>query len=362
MDHVASYGRCVPETYTLAQAFERQSHGSTVAGSEMYGSLLNGLLADYLAGGFTAEILEGVSATPLHDATPLRYLAVAHRLALEGRAPDLAAVYPSCGGQWAGQDITDAFLSTVATHRGEFVRGVQRGVQTNEVGRAPVLASSFALLASRYRRPLDQLEIGSSAGLLSRWDKYFYDTGETCVGDPDSVLRFGAEWWKGPKPALDVRIDIANKRAVDIAPIDITTEEGRTTMLSFVWPDQLDRIARLRAALDIATRTPFTVEQGDAGDVARRAARERRRPQPHDGRVPLDRVAVPPRETKEGVRAALAHAGSLATVDSPLAWLRMEPATPEYAEVRLTTWPTGEQELLAQVGYHGADIRWVSSA
>ena len=43
-------------------------------------------------------------------------------------------------------------------------------------------------------------------------------------------------------------------------------------------------------------------------------------------------------------------------------WLRMEPSTPDYAEVRLTTWPTGEQELLAQVGYHGADIRWVASA
>jgi hypothetical protein len=40
----------------------------------------------------------------------------------------------------------------------------------------------------------------------------------------------------------------------------------------------------------------------------------------------------------------------------------MEPATPDHAEVRLTTWPTGEQELLAQVGYHGADIRWVGSA
>jgi hypothetical protein len=328
----------------------------------MYASLLNGLLADYLAGGFTAEILEGVSDTPLHDATPLRYLAVAHRLALEGRAPALAALYPSCGGHWDGQDITDVFLSVVATNRGEFVRGVQRRVQTNEVGRAPVLVCGFALLAARHRAPLDILEIGSSAGLLSRWDHYLYDTGDTCLGDPASPLRFGPEWWKGPKPALDVRIDIARKRAVDLSPIDVGTDEGRTAMLSFVWPDQLDRIERLRAALDIAARTPFTVEQGDAGEWLREQLRDGG---PRRATTVVFHSIVwqyLPRQTKDGVRAALAHAGSKATTESPLAWLRMEPATADYAELRLTTWPTGEQELLAQVGYHGADIRWVSSA
>jgi hypothetical protein len=328
----------------------------------MYASLLNGLLADYLSGGFTAEILEGVSDTPLHDATPLRYLAVAHRLALEGRAPSLAALYPSCGGHWEGQDITDVFLSVVATNRGEFARGVHRGVQTNEVGRAPVLVCGFALLAARHRAPLDILEIGSSAGLLSRWDHYYYDTGSTCLGDVTSPLQFGPEWWKGPRPALDVRIDIARKRAVDLSPIDITTDEGRTTMLSFVWPDQLDRIRRLRAALEIASRTPCPVEQGDAGAWLGEQLR--------DGGARRSVTVVfhsivwqyLPRQTKDGVRAALAHAGSKATADSPLAWLRMEPATPDHAELRLTTWPAGEQELLAQVGYHGADIRWVSSA
>jgi len=351
----------VPESFTLAQAFERQVHGAAIAGSPMYASLLNGLLADYLAGGFTAEILEGLTDTPLHDATPLRYLAVAHRLALEGRAPELAALYPSCSGRWDGQDITDVLLSVVATHRGDFVRGVQRGVQTNEVGRAPVLVSGLALLAERHRAPLDILEIGSSAGLLSRWDHYFYDTGETCLGVADSLLRFGPAWWKGPKPALDVRIDIARKRAVDLSPIDISTKEGRTTMLSFVWPDQMERIERLRAALEVAARTSLAIDQADAGVWLGEQLR--------DGGARGATTVVfhsivwqyLPRDTKDGVRAALAHAGSKATTDSPLAWLRMEPATPDHAELRLTTWPTGEQELLAQVGYHGADIRWVAS-
>jgi hypothetical protein len=350
-------------SYTLAEAFERQIQGSLIAGSPMYASLLNGLLADYLAGGFSAEILEGVSDAPLHDAVPLRYLAVGHRLALEGRAPDLAAIYPSCGGRWDGHDLTDAFLSTVASHRAEFVRGVQRGVQTNEVGRAPVLASGFALLSERYHaKSLDLLEIGSSAGLLSRWDRYFYDTGVTHLGDPASPLQFGPEWWKGPKPALDVDVVVARTRAVDVAPIDISTEEGRITMLSFVWPDQMDRIERLRAALGIAARHPLTVDAADAGEWLG----EQLRDGPAKGSVTVVFHSIVwqylPRPTKDSVRAALAHAGARASADAPVAWLRMEPSTPEHAELRLTTWPTGEQELLAHVGYHGADIRWVASA
>ena len=46
-------------------------------GSEIYASLLNGLLVDYLAGGVTAEILEGLSDRPLNDAIALRLLAAA---------------------------------------------------------------------------------------------------------------------------------------------------------------------------------------------------------------------------------------------------------------------------------------------
>jgi hypothetical protein len=350
-------------SYTLAETLERQVYSASSAGSPMYASLLNGLLADYLSGGFTSEILDGVSATPLHDATPLRYLAVGHRLALEGRAPGLAALYPSCGGRWDGRDITDVFLSTVACNRGEFVRGVQRGVQTNEVGRAPVLASAFALLAHRHRsKPLDVLEIGSSAGLLSQWDRYFYDTGETQLGDSRSRLQFGPQWWKGPKPALDVDVSVRRKRAVDLAPIDVSTEEGRIRMLSFVWPDQPERIERLRAALEIAAHHPLVIERGDAGAWLGDQLREG----PMRGAITVVFHSIVwqylPRASKDGVRAALAHAGAMASVDAPLAWVRMEPSTPDHAEVRLTTWPTGEQELLAQVGYHGADIRWVASA
>jgi hypothetical protein len=51
-------------------------------------------------------------------------------------------------------------------------------------------------------------------------------------------------------------------------------------------------------------------------------------------------------------------AGRRASDRAPLAWLRMEPSTKERAELRLTTWPDGEDRPLATCGYHGSPIWW----
>jgi len=348
------------ETFTVAEALERQSVSCRAVGSPLYGALLEGLLDDYLRGGITAELLDGVTDQPVHDALPLRYLATAHLLALDARAPALAAHYPSCGGRWSGDGpVIDDFLATVAGHRDEFVRGVRRNVQTNEVGRAPVLASGFAVIGARHGLPIDQLEIGSSAGLLSRWDHFGYDTGMSRGGDARGGVQFGPEWWTNDAPDLAQLRPVVRRRACDISPIDITTDAGRQTMLSFVWPDQLIRIERLRAALAVAAQVPVTVDRGDAAEWL--AVQLVDGPAPEATTVVFHSIVWQylPRATKDGMRAALEAAGERAGRDSPLCWLRMEPDNLEHAALRLTTWPGGTEEKLAEVGYHGADIRWL---
>jgi hypothetical protein len=350
----------VPEQqFTVLQSIEHQAAGCARVGSALYASLLTGLVGDYLSGGVTAELLEGLSERPVHDAIPLRYLATAHRLALSGDAPELALHYESCGGEWSGGDITDVFLSVVANHRREFVEGLLHNVQTNEVGRAVALTAGFSLIASRHGGAVRTLEIGGSAGLLSRWPSYSYDTGESNAGDPHSELQFDSSWYTGALPALHGEIEVIERASCDIAPIDASTPEGQLSMLSFLWPDQSDRRVRLQAALRIAERDPVAVEEADAGDWL--AARL-------DG-PPPDGVATVvfhsivwqylPLPTKEAVRAALHAAGDLANDQSPLCWLRMEPANAEHADLRLTTWPGEHEELLAHVGYHGAGLRWL---
>jgi hypothetical protein len=344
---------------SVALALGAQAGQAERIGSPLYARLLEGLLRDHDAGGITAEVLAGVSEKPIHDALPLRYLATGHRLALAGDAPALARYYGSCGGEWHGEDLTPTFLDLVHAQRTAFDIGVRRNVQTNEVGRAPVLASGFTLIARRHVPELDVLEIGSSAGLLSRWDRYYYNTASSRFGDASSPLRFDRSWWREPAPNLAGEVNVVRKRASDISPIDVTTADGQLTMLSFVWPDQSERISRLRAAIEVAQHVHVPVERADAGDWLTEQLVAGLRA--NTATVVFHAIVWQylPDTTRDRMRAALFSAGEDAHEGAPLLWLRMEPATAAFANLRLTTWPGGTDEVLAEVGYHGADIRWL---
>ncbi len=256
----------------------------------LYARLLGAVEEDYDGGGTSAALLDGRSDRPLHDATPLRLLGGVHRLVLEGAAPELAEFYPSAGGHSTG-DPVPAFLAVLDAHRHELELRMGQGVQTNEVGRAALLAPGFALVARRTGLPLRLREVGSSAGLLLRWDGYRYEAGGDVLGDPASPLAFG-DVYLPPVPDLSGPLEVADRRGCDISPIDGTTAEGRLTLLSFVWPDQLARFERLRTALDLARTNPVTVDRADAGEWVAEQVRELPARHGHR-RVPLDRLAVP---------------------------------------------------------------------
>ncbi|MCU1392716.1 MAG: hypothetical protein JWM34_1144 [Ilumatobacteraceae bacterium] len=352
-----------PKRFTVEHSLVAQAASCAGAGSPLYAALLDGVLADYRAGGVSSTLLDGVTDQPVHDALPLRYLATAHRLALSGRAPHLAEHYPSCGGHWEGDpSVVTAFVETAGSNHDAFVAGLRRNVQTNEVGRAAVLASGFAWIAGRFGLPLDQLEVGTSAGILSRWDRFGFDTGRSSCGDHASALQFGPSWWIEGDAHLGTDPTVVRRRASDISPIDVTTDDGRTTMLSFVWPDQMVRVERLRTAMQVAAEVELPIDRADAGQWLAEQL---------DQGLAADRATVVfhsivwqylPSTTREALRAALSAAGATATERNPLCWLRMEPATADHADLRVTIWPGGDTTHLADVGYHGADIRWHTSA
>ena len=114
--------------HTVAEALAIQQRACIDLGSPLYATLLTGLLADHASGGLIAELLEGRSHRPVHDALSLRLLGAVHRIVLDGRAPRLAAWYPSAGGSREG-DPTPAFLETVTEHRAEIEAGLSRQVQ-----------------------------------------------------------------------------------------------------------------------------------------------------------------------------------------------------------------------------------------
>ncbi|HET6950178.1 MAG TPA: DUF2332 domain-containing protein [Acidimicrobiales bacterium] len=351
--------RVLPLDETLA----RQRQACAALGSTLYARLLDGIAADVAAGGVCAAVLVPHAGDSVNSMLPLRFLGAVHRLVLDGRAPALAAQYPSAGGS-PGPDLVGAFLATVADLRPEVEARLAHGVQTNEVGRSAALVGGYAEVARRSGLPLRVLEVGASAGLNLRWDRFWYDTGASTLGDPASPVRFTGVWAPGgsgpPDLAVPGGITVAGREGCDRNPLDPTTEEGRRTLRSYLWPDQVARRARLDAALAVAARVPARVTRADVGDwLGDRLA------SPATGRATVVvhsivwQYILP--ASRDRMREALRRRGAAAGPEAPLAWLRLEPAGP-VADIRLTWWPGGGEEVLGTAGYHGDDVVWGAPA
>jgi hypothetical protein len=345
-----------PRVMPLAETLAHQQSACARAGSQLYADVLGGVIADVANGGVCGQILGPHCDDPFATALPLRFLGAVHRLVLVGRAPELAAHYPSAGGS-PGPGLVSDLLAAVAEHRPEIEARLGDGVQTNEVGRSAVLAPGYALVASRTGLPLRVLEIGASGGLNLRWDHYWYDSGATTMGDAASPVRFVGAWQDAGAglPAL-APVEVVDRAGCDRNPIDIGTEEGRVTLRAYLWPDQVERRARLEAAFTVADAVPATVDRADLGEwtAARLSG-------PVAGVATVVAHSIVwqyvPRASRDRLRTALQDAGSRATADSPLAWLRMEPAG-AVADLRLTRWPGGEEQVLATAEYHGIPVYW----
>jgi hypothetical protein len=332
---------------------QRQHLGAT---SPLYAAVLDAVIEDVIAGGGCRAVLEPHRDDPFGSAVGLRFLAAVHRLVLAGRAPALAAHYPTMGGRPGGPaEIGAAFVAAVTTHAEEIGLGVAVPVQTNEPGRSASLLGGFLAVAQATRLPLRVLELGASAGLNLRWDHFGYECAGRRFGPSESPLQF-REPFAGAAPDLSVAAPVAERRGCDPNPIDPSTGDGRALLRSFVWPDQRERLERLDAAIAVAATVPVTVDRASAGPwLDDRLAR------PVLGTATVVVHSVMMQYLTEAERTQvhdrLGRAGERAAPRAPLAWLRMEPAGP-IAEVRLTTWPGGRTRLLATSTFHGPPITW----
>jgi hypothetical protein len=331
----------------LAKMLRWQSEACRHVGSPLYVGLLEHAALDVEAGGPCLEVLAGHEDDDPRAMLPLRFMGGVHRLVLEGRAPELARAY---AGDY-GSDAWSPFQATVVEHSDVLRTAVTRGVQTNEVSRCAALLGGFLLVAEATGLPLRVLELGSSAGLVLRWDAYRYEGPGRAFGDPASPVRLDFP------PPLDVAATVAERRGCDPNPLDPTDEDTRLTLLSYVWPDQRWRLALLQAALDAAAAVPAVVDRAFAGDwLAERLA------EPAEGRATVVFHSIVMQYLPEAERARveelLHEAGARATPSAPLAWLRMEPDTMDRAGVWLDLWPPRRHAQVAAAGYHGRPVEW----
>lgn len=157
----------------------------------------------------------------------------------------------------AAEDPWTAFRSILAEHQtwvSDFIR--EHGIQTNEVQRCFVLLPVFLTLAEMLRKPLDLIELGTSAGLNLLWDRYRYRYAEGTWGPRNAELELaGSELSTVPADLLNATVVIKRRRGIDLDPVDISSEAGLRLLESFLLGDQ-PRVDRLRRAVEVARRDP----------------------------------------------------------------------------------------------------------
>ena len=161
----------------------------------------------------------------------------------------------------AGQASWDDIGAALDEHAGFLSRhAAEQAVQTNEVQRAWALLPAFLAVADG--RPLDLLELGPSAGLNLVWDRYAYRYRTGSWGSSELVLA-GDDRVSPPVELLAREIPVARRRGIDRSPVDVTTEHGARVLQSFVWADQVERLERLRGAIEILRADPPELIRGD---------------------------------------------------------------------------------------------------
>jgi hypothetical protein len=338
-----------PPEDAIAAQLQWQAEACRMIGSELYAGLLELAAANVSERGLTWDVLHGHEEDPRFSVLGLRLLGAVNRLVLTGREQALADAYASCDVPQAWERLRE----TLSRNAAELRDSLDRPVQTNEVGRCAALIFGFLAVSAETGLPLRLLEVGASAGLNLRWDRYAYEADQFSWGDDESPLRLQFEL-AGKPPEPPRSIEIASRHGCDAAPIDPTTPEGRLALLTFIWPDQSERIARMHAALGIAATEDVTIDHESAAPWARRMLAE-----PVPGQATVIYHSIVSQYLSDGERdtlfAGIAEAGARATTDAPLAWLRMEPAD-DRANLDLTVWPGGEERRLARVGYHGSPV------
>jgi len=344
----------------VLQALEFQARACRAGGSPLNAVILEKAAEDWIAAGPVRDLMapwaDGDLKAQFDAASPLRLIGALHELALSGDDPALSAAY-----QLLDADaIWTAARPAMIAHHQRLAAFMGHEPQTNEVRRSICLVGGFLEVAAATGLPLRCFEIAASAGLNTSWDRYRYEFGEAGWGDPTATLVMDTDW-QGSPPTVGADLRVIERAACDRRPTDLRDPDQQRRLLAYIWADQTERLARIRAAIGVALDYGVTVEAADA------VAWTSDRVAPVAGAVTVLFHSVfwqyMPAASQTALRTTIDEIGARTTPDAPFAWLRMEPS-PEsmmVMQVRLTLWPGGEERLLAEAHPHGAYVRWLAA-
>ncbi|CAM5378546.1 hypothetical protein FALB51S_01854 [Frigidibacter albus] len=246
---------------------------------------------------------------------PLRLAGALHGLVLERRDAALAAVYPPAEGDELA--LWRAASSAILAQEDWVLSRLETAPQTNEVARSAALIVAARWLAGQTGLPMVLSELGASAGLNLIFDRYALQTPERWLGPAEANVVLAPEW-RGAA-ATGIEPDIAARAGVDLAPRDPAAD--RLRLLSYVWADQPERLARIAAALDAAAALRPDLARADAVDWLEQRLAVPRPGQPAPG-VPHRRLAVFPQGPARPGRGASGGGGCPRHPGCPIGALR----------------------------------------
>ncbi len=252
------------------------------------------------------------------------------------------------GGEAAWDDV-DAALD----RHGEFLTRwmIEQDVQTNEVQRSWALLPGF--LSVQDGRPLDLLELGSSAGLNLVWDRYRYAYSNGEWGSGELLLR-GDDRIPPPAELLAREVGVVRRRGVDLHPIDVTSERGARLLRSFVWADQTSRLERIDRAIEIARRDPPQVMEGDYVEALPSLLRNRR-----DGAQLVVFQTASTMYLDRGHDERIREAFRDAAREEPLVFVTAGRAPEDDGfSLEVVRYPDGRAQRLAVFDFHGEWLDW----
>jgi hypothetical protein len=125
--------------------------------------------------------------------------------------------------------------------------------------------------------------VGCSAGLNLNVDRVgiTYGPGQS-LGDPSSPVQLSCSIVGGRSIPTRAMPKVVARIGVDLDPLDVTDSDDARWLRACVWPDQVERIARLEAEIALAATAPPLLLRGDPVEVLPEAF----------ARVPADALPV----------------------------------------------------------------------
>lgn len=315
-----------------------------------------------------AELLDLVAAVDPGQPAPNVLFAAVQDLLLEDatrseEAVRLSAYYPAVSrAAIPSQSPAGAFRAFCLRHADELRPKLRAGrTQTCIVHRCTTVLSALASLprVSAASGRVALLEIGPSAGLNLRLDRYKY----VYRDDRGREVTWGA---LDVKPVLECKIrgdvlppvpgdlDIVARRGLDLNPIDLGDPLQLRWLRALIWPEHVERARLMDEAIEHAASVPIEIEAGDAtrdleGEIAKL---------PIDAPRVLFATHVFYQIPKEGLHRLLASIAR-ASVAAPVDLIVMESTGHSDSRIDWFGFDQGERLHRTILGFADSHGRWI---